>query len=294
MPLRAVLRTLLLGCIGLVLAGGGVGSPAPGTVSIPAGAFIAGSDRAERDHAYALDRQAYGSDVTRQNRWYETERPRGTASTEAFAIMERPVTNAEYARFVRATGHRLPEVSESEWRASRLRHPYERTRRHAWTGPDGPPDRGDHPVVLVSREDAQAYARWLSIQSAEQWRLPTELEWEKAARGADGRRFPWGDAFDPDKLNSADRGPFDTMPAGSFPAGASPFGMLDAAGQVFEWTADDEGDRAVVKGGSWDDRGCGVCRPGARQTRPPSLKHILIGFRLVRESGAPEGASGPE
>jgi formylglycine-generating enzyme required for sulfatase activity len=72
---------------------------------------------------------------------------------------------------------------------------------------------------------------------------------------------------------------------GTFQAGKSPFGMLDAAGQVFEWTADTAGqERVVVKGaGSWDDKGCGVCRPAARHTRPAALKHILIGFRLVRE-----------
>ena len=74
------------------------------------------------------------------------------------------------------------------------------------------------------------------------------------------------------------------MPVGSFPAGASPFGLLDAAGQVFEWTgtAPVTG-RAIVKGGSWDDSGCGICRPAARHSRPAALKHILIGFRLVRE-----------
>jgi formylglycine-generating enzyme required for sulfatase activity len=78
------------------------------------------------------------------------------------------------------------------------------------------------------------------------------------------------------------------MPVGSFPAGASPYGLLDAAGQVFEWTATppDPGggrNRFLVKGGSWDDRGCGVCRPAAGHGRPAGLKHILIGFRLVVE-----------
>lgn len=281
---------LLLGCIGFVVAAGELGSPAPRTVPVPAGMFVAGSDRAERDYAYALDERAYGSDITKQNRWYETERSRDSAFTNAFEIMESPVTNADYAWFVQATHHRPPGVSEAEWRASRLRHPYSRTRRHAWTGSISPAGRGSHPVVLVSRADAEAYARWLSAQTRQHWRLPTELEWEKAMRGLDGRRFPWGDLYDPRKLNSADQGPFDTMPVGGFPAGASPFGVLDAAGQVYEWTSDAEGNRAVVKGGSWDDKGCGVCRPAARHTRPSSLRHILIGFRLVREIGSEERA----
>jgi toxoflavin biosynthesis protein ToxD len=97
------------------------------------------------------------------------------------------------------------------------------------------------------------------------------------------RHLPVGDEWDPALLNSADQGPLDTMPVGSFPDGASPFGMLDAAGQVFEWTASSGGNgRYVVKGGSWSDKGCGVCRPAAGQSRPDGLKHILIGFRLVR------------
>ncbi len=74
------------------------------------------------------------------------------------------------------------------------------------------------------------------------------------------------------------------MPVGSYPAGKSPFGILDAAGQVFEWTATGaSGARFIVKGGSWDDKGYGVCRPAARHARPAAIKHILIGFRLVRE-----------
>jgi formylglycine-generating enzyme required for sulfatase activity len=74
------------------------------------------------------------------------------------------------------------------------------------------------------------------------------------------------------------------MAVGTFPLGASPFGLLDAAGQVFEWTGTAKGKtRYLVKGGSWDDKGCGICRPAARHSRPAAIKHILIGFRLVRE-----------
>jgi formylglycine-generating enzyme required for sulfatase activity len=139
-------------------------------------------------------------------------------------------------------------------------------------------------VVLVSRSDAEAYARWLSLRTDATWRLPTEAEWEKAARGSDGRRFPWGDGFDPARLNSHDAGPFDTTPVGRYPDGASPYGLLDASGQVYEWTSTRPGpNRAVVKGGSWDDLGCGACRPAARHARPYTLRHVLIGFRLVRD-----------
>ena len=150
-----------------------------------------------------------------------------------------------------------------------------------------PPDgRAAHPVVMVSHADATAYGAWLSAKTGQTWRLPSELEWEKAARGMHGTHFPWGDKFDPARLNSHDSGPLDTLAVGQFPAGASPFSLLDAAGQVFEWTnSPGNPGRFLVKGGSWDDKGCGVCRPAARHARPEAIKHILIGFRLVLRKG---------
>ena len=260
----------------------------PALIEVPAGPFIAGSDAAEREAAYRLDETAYGHSRTREGRWYARERKRGTHRLEGFFITRTPITNRQYAAFVAATGRPAPGVDEATWRGYGLIHPYTRTRRHSWQDGMPPEDRGDHPVVLVSHADANAYAAWLSARTGRTWRLPTELEWEKAARGTDGRLFPWGDGFDPARLNSHDAGPFDTMPVGRFPAGASPYGMLDAAGQVFEWTATrGRPGRFTVKGGSWDDSGCGVCRPAARHGRPAALKHILIGFRLAADP-APE------
>ncbi|MHA1537048.1 MAG: formylglycine-generating enzyme family protein, partial [Alphaproteobacteria bacterium] len=163
-------------------------------------------------------------------------------------------------------------------------HPYRRTRKFVWKDGRPPAGRLDHPVVMVSHGDARAYAAWLTRATRWRWRLPREGEWEKAARGADGRRFPWGNRYDAGLLNSHDTGPFDTRTVGRYPRGASPFGMLDAAGQVFEWTATlQRRGRYIVKGGSWDDKGCGICRPAARHARPQGIKHILIGFRLIRE-----------
>jgi formylglycine-generating enzyme required for sulfatase activity len=258
------------------------GVTAPETVEIAAGSFIRGSDRAEREAAYRLDEKAYGHSITRKNQWYESEFKRTSLNIPAFKITKTLITNRQYAAFVKATGHRAPDVDRKTWRAYGLIHPFHRTRRHAWQQQMPPPGRDDHPVVLVSHSDARAFAAWLSKTTGQRWRLPSEIEWEKAARGDQGGRFPWGQTFDPKRANSADRGPFDTLPVGTFPRGASPYGLLDGAGQVFEWTAKPVGkERFIVKGGSWDDKGCGICRPAARHSRPENIKHILIGFRLV-------------
>ena len=272
----------------LLVLGSGMSRAAgvvPRVAPIPAGEFILGSNADERDYAYRIDTAAYGDPITRRQNWYENEQPRRLVDTDAYAITVTPITNAQYAAFVEETGHPAPNIDRATWKSYGLVHPYRRTRRYAWTNGRPPAGREQHPVVLVSRADARAYAAWLSRRTGRTWRLPSEVEWEKAARGADGRIFPWGNFFDPAKLNSHDEGPFDTTPVGSYPAGASPFGLLDAAGQVFEWTSAPgrAKGRTIVKGGSWDDKGCGVCRPAARHSRPVTIKHILIGFRLVRE-----------
>lgn len=254
----------------------------PATVPIEAGPYIRGSDAAQREYAYRLDERAYGHSVTRKGRWYAGEFPRETRHLSAYSITVTPITNRQYAAFVAATGHTVPDIDQAVWTSYGLIHPWSRTRRHAWSRGRVPDGRAAHPVVLVSKTDAMAYADWLSRRTGQTWRLPSEEEWEKAARGTDGRRFPWGNAFDPHRLNSHDAGPFDTQPVGRYPAGASAYGVLDMAGQVFEWTATAaRTGRSVVKGGSWDDKGCGVCRAAARHNRPDGLKHILIGFRLV-------------
>lgn len=282
-------RRFLGGAASLAVLGGcqataSANPPLPELIDIPAGPFIVGSDRAEREMGYLLDEMAYGHKRTRTGRWYESEPPRQTRETGPYRITRTLITNDTYAAFLAATGHPAPDVDPQTWAGYRLIHPYERTRRHAWVAGRPPEGRTRHPVVLVNHDDARAFAAWLSEATDRPWRLPTEDEWEKAARGTEGRRFPWGDAWDASRLNSHDLGPFDTLPVGGFPEGASPFGLLDAAGQVFEWTATPAGTRRyIVKGGSWDDSGCGVCRPAARHSRPAHLKHILIGFRLVTD-----------
>ncbi|RVU86049.1 hypothetical protein EOL70_00965 [Leucothrix sargassi] len=255
----------------------------PSSVLIPAGDFIQGSSAAEREYAYTLDEQGYGHSTTRNGQWYAGEFKRQTNTTPAYHILKTPVTNAQYQQFIRETCHPAPTVSAQEWATYGLNHAYQSTQKYAWDGNNFPAGRGQHPVVLVSHADAKAYAGWLSKKTGKTWRLPIEAEWEKAVRGAKGNIFPWGNTFDARRLNSHDKGAFETTAVGVYPQGASEYGVLDGAGQVFEWTGTPgQSGRWIVKGGSWDDKGCGVCRPAARHSRPEALKHILIGFRLFQ------------
>ncbi len=288
----SALGPLLAAWLALAPAPGGAaeGHPCagdPGLAEVPAGPFWMGSDRAERDSGYAV-----GGEAARKGRWYDAwELPRRRVRLPRYFIDKNLVTQAAYRRFARAAGHRAPHISPEDYRRQGyLVHPYEAVRRYLWrAGPAaGPPDHpeglGDHPVVLVSREDASAYCAWRGRGTPRRYRLPSEAEWEKAARGEDGRYFPWGSAFDPKRLNHAYE--FNgTTPVGQFPAGASPYGVLDMAGNVFEWTADDFGPgRAVMKGGgSWDDPP-GIARAAARHGRDPNARHILFGFRCACEA----------
>lgn len=256
----------------------------PEMIKIPSGWFWQGSDEIERQYAYRIDEQVYGQDIARRNRWYDSEIKKWHIYLPAFDISAAPVTNDQYAAFVKDSGHAPPGVTKEVWETYGLVHGYEATKPFRWQGDKPPAGRGRHPVVMVSWQDARDYAQWLSDKTGQTWRLPTEEEWEKAVRGPDGTIYPWGNIYDPNKLNSADRGPFDTVPVKKYPPG--PYGLYDGAGQVFEWTSTvgQPGGR-IVKGGSWDDRGCGVCRPAARHSRPEHLHHILIGFRVLRETG---------
>jgi len=250
-------------------------------VTVPAGDFLSGSSRVQVEQAYQISAAGYGHDRVRQNGWFDHEKPLQKRYLPAFRIQKMPVTQRDYARFIAETGHRVPFVDAATWQSYGLVHPYKRARAYNWAANTPPAGKKNHPVVLVTVSDAEVYAAWLSRKTGRKLRLPGAEEWEKAMRGTDGRLYPWGDDYDASRLNNTDQGPFTTMPVGSFPQGASPYGVLDGAGQVYEWTATKQGEhRRVVKGGSWDDHG-GVCRPAAWHTRPQQLKHILIGFRLI-------------
>lgn len=239
-----------------------------------------GSTQQEVEKAYQISREGYGHDRVRQSGWFDAELTQHIVTLPTYKIQQTPVTQSEYAAFVQDTHAHIPFVDKQTWLSYGLVHPYSRVRQYLWQGERCPKGKENHPVVLVSHEDAQAYAIWLSRKTGRDLRLPSEAEWEKAMRGTEGNLYPWGNSYDATKLNNADHGPFATMPVASFPEGKSPYAVMDGAGQVYEWTRHQQENRYLVKGGSWDDHG-GVCRPAARHFRPHNLKHIIIGFRLV-------------
>ncbi len=295
---------------------------------IPAGEFIRGSDRAERDYAYRIsaeatarnpDRVAPAEQRLRQQGWFDREPERQIYSGEdsapspqqkkrrqtpaepsqsnkpaglpAFCIGRNLVTNTEYQAFVQATGHRLPGISAAEYQKQGfLVHPYKDVKPFLWKDAQYPEGEGQHPVVLVSYEDALAFARWRGKPDSQSYRLPTALEWERAARGTDGRYFPWGNDWRDRATNWAKSGLWHTSAIATFPLSRSPDGVEDMAGNVFEFTSTlkrrrySSGERtvSVMKGCSWDDLP-GFCRAAYQHTRPIESRHILFGFRLVRQ-----------
>ncbi len=195
----------------------------------------------------------------------------------AYCIGRYPVTNAQYARFLAENpSHPVPRLDE-DWA-----RPYN-WNLHRRTYPQG---KANHPVVLVSWKDALAYCEWAGV------RLPTEEEWEKAARGEDGRAYPWGDVFDPIWANVRKSGIGSTTPVGVYPEGASPYGLLDCAGNVWEWTSSQAGagssdgsqshpeGQVIIRGGSWNFR-AEDARCFARDHSQPGNRSNRIGFRVA-------------
>ncbi len=182
-------------------------------VAIPATSFRMGSDHDEvertvREWQDRLVDRAYRS-VFRD--WILKEYPAHRVTVAAFGLARVPVTNRDYRRFLRDRPGSVPE--------SLLR--------------DIP---GGHPVWGVSLADAQAYAAWLRRVDGRAWRLPSETEWELAAAGPQGRRYPYGDVFSASQCNSIESRRGMTTPVDAFPGGASDWGVLDLAGNVEEWT----------------------------------------------------------
>ncbi len=251
-------------------------------VLIPAGDFEMGTDTSEIPKLVQWAKQWY--DVKAD--WFERETPRHTVYLDAFYMDKYEVTVGQYKKFISATGHKAPD-----WSRVSIYSPTD-----------------EHAMVFVSWEDAQAYSRWAGK------RLPTEAEWEKAARGKlVGKKFPWGDK-NPDgtQCNFADRNtdfPWSdknvddgyqyTAPVGSFPPNG--YGLYDMAGNVWEWCADwysedyyknsptsnpqgpQNGDSSVCRGGSWDINPFNV-RAAYRYWNSPTNFYNYLGFRCCVSS----------
>jgi len=250
-------------------------------VYVPAGEFTMGSENGD-----------------------STETPVHTVYLDSYWLMETEVTNAQYDKFMEAGGYTATSYWSSDgwtWRTeSNITQP------RCWGDNDynGP----KQPVVCVSWYEAEAYANWLSSETGLDFGLPTEAQWEKAARGIDGQVYPWGNQWDGSRVNYCDKNcTYDwadkesndgyqyTAPVGSYPTGASPYGTLDMAGNVWEWTADwysyyqnssernptgpASGTDRVWRGGSWFSLP-DLVRAADRNGNSPDVRVIDVGFRL--------------
>ncbi len=255
-------------------------------VYVPAGEFLMGSSDAQVEKATQDCKTVY-PDCSRD--FFTPEQPQHRVTLDAVWIDRTEVTNAQYKACVDAGACRASGCAD----------------KSSFNG-------AAQPVVCIDWEQAKGYCRWAG------GRLPTEAEWEKAARGTDARTYPWGNTFDGSRLNYCDKncelnwkdvggddGYARTAPVGSYPAGASPYGALDMAGNVAEWVADwydagyyarspernppgpDSGQLRVVRGGSWYGDRFDV-RSAMRSVHAPTNTYNGVGFRCgVSASSSP-------
>jgi len=250
-------------------------------VYVPAGEFLMGSS--------GLDPDAE-----------DDEKPQHTVYLNAFWIDRTEVTNTMFAQFVAETGYRTSAEKEG-WGRPWTDNGWQKVDGADWQHPHGPDTSiaglDDHPVILVSWYDAKAYCEWAGR------RLPTEAQWEKAARGTDGRLFPWGNQaatcdYAVMKGNSGRGcGEVETWPVGGRPKGVSPYGALDMSGNVWEWVdewyteypgtthySSNYGMKnKVLRGGGWYDGRPNIRAANRDISYAPNSRYGDVGFRCVAE-----------
>lgn len=258
----------------------------PTLVKVSAGPFLMGSSDTDKqaDH---------------------DEKPQHTLTLPDYWIGKTPVTNAQFRPFVEGDGYTNRAYwTEAGWQ---WRESDKIIKPRYWDDPTWNGD--DYPVVGVGWFEAVAYCRWLTAQTGHTFRLPSEAEWEKAARGPNGRIWPWGNRWEAGRCNSAEAGIKKTSPVGQFPGGASPYGAFDMAGNVWEWCAskhdkryrykqEDEWAEAYVKqddlrrrrgGAYWNDQK--VVRVSSRDNVNPRSRFIDYGIRVASHSPLPGSES---
>ncbi len=264
-----------------------------GLVRVPGGPFQRGSDEAALEAAMDLCKLTYARPRACQEAWFEHEAPRRTLTLNTFFIDRHEVTQSEYAQCVEAGACAPPA-----WERCDVLDLSTGQRR---TGPREGLQAPNLPVVCVDWGQARAFCAWAG------GRLPTEAEWEKAARGPEGaRELPWGEAWDPAALNWGETGGLGAYdghegiaPVGAYPRGASPYGALDMGGNVWEWVADwydpdfykdapelnpvnlKPSRHKGLRGGAWSFAGSGA-RVAFRHLAAPDRVEDGVGFRCVR------------
>lgn len=244
----------------------------PVLVLIPSGQFLMGTS--DEQIATLVETENWAEDWQMSD-LFQVEQPQHKVSLPDFEIGQYPVSNFEYYSFVYNSGHRVPKN---------------------WIGFHYDIDEANCPVTGVSKSDALEYCKWLSKTLNLEYRLPSEAEWEKAARGKDGRIYPWGDVFDPWRCNTLESAKKATTPNGAYsPGGDSPYGVADMAGNVWEWTSsflhpypyngtsehDSKNNKCIVRGGAWY-YSHKLARCAARENVLPDYVSPALGFRLAR------------
>jgi formylglycine-generating enzyme required for sulfatase activity len=219
---------------------------------------------------------------------FENEAPIHIVYLTNYYLSRTPITNAAYAHFIADTHYVVPE---------------------GWRGKNPPYGKEMHPVANVSWKDAMTYCGWLSTIKGQTYRLPSEAEWEKGARGTNARLFSWGNVWEPGRCNTSEAGVNGTVPVDHFQKGESPYGLFDIAGNVFEWTntlwgmnddssdsfrypydpddgreipSDDERVSHIVRGGSYL-RGQRYARNATRVNFRSMTRSPEIGFRIAMD-----------
>jgi formylglycine-generating enzyme len=251
-----------------------------------------------------------GSDPATDSKAADGELPQHKLSLPAYYIAYAPVTVAQFEAFVQATGY-TTTAGQTGHGYNLVEGQWQETKSADWKSPRGTTStveqKSEHPVTLVSWYDALAFCDWATLVTGYKISLPSEAEWERAARGTQGQLYPWGNDEPTDRLCNFNLNVNDTSPVGRYsPQGDSPVGAADMVGNVIEWTRSlwgvdinlaefkypytehmlereniqaADNIRRVVRGGAWDDDSDGV-RAAYRIPNPPVSRNNLQGFRV--------------